>query len=66
MIELKIEEAIQRSGLKKKYIVEKMKINRDTLRNWCQNRTYPKLDQAVKLAEILNCNIEDLYIKKKD
>jgi DNA-binding XRE family transcriptional regulator len=66
MIRLTIEEAIMKSGLKKKYIVENMKINKDTLTNWCKNRSIPKLDQAVKLAYLLNCDIKDLYINENE
>lgn len=60
---LKIDEAIKESGLKKGYIADKLNVSHDTLTHWCKNRSYPRLDQAVKLADILQRDIKELYIK---
>lgn len=60
-MKLKIEELIVESGLKKKYVAEQLGININTLTNWIKGKNMPKLDQAVKLAHILNCKVDDLY-----
>lgn len=58
---LLIEELILESGLKKRYIAKQLKVNENTLTNWMKNRSLPRLDQAVQLADILNCKVDDLY-----
>lgn len=66
MIILVIEELIKERGLKKKYISKQLGITQDTLTNWMNGRSMPKLDQAVKLAEILNCKLEDIFKEEKE
>lgn len=66
MIKLIINERIKETGLKKMYIAEQMGVNKDTLTNWINGRSMIKLDQAVKLARLLNCNVDDLYIWEED
>ncbi|MYL41839.1 helix-turn-helix domain-containing protein [Virgibacillus massiliensis] len=61
LIKLLIDERIKQSGLKKKFIANEMGVNKDTLTNWCKNRSMISLNQAVKLADILNCKVENLY-----
>jgi len=58
---LVVEDLIIKSGLKKRYIANKIGINENTLTNWMKNRSWPKLNQAVELAKILNCDVNDLY-----
>lgn len=61
MIRLTIEERIKECGLKKGYVARQIGVDPDTLANWMNNRSFPKLNQAVKLADILRCEITDLY-----
>lgn len=48
-------------GITKAFIVKELKISRGTLDNWIAGTTFPRLDQAVQLAKILNCKVDDLY-----
>lgn len=63
---LVIEELIRKKGYQKRYIAEQMGITNNTLTHWMKNRSMIKLDQAVKLAEVLNCELEDLFIIEND
>ncbi|MDY0396751.1 helix-turn-helix transcriptional regulator [Virgibacillus halophilus] len=60
-MKLVIGELIEKSGLKKKYICEQLQITRHTLKNWIEGKTFPRLDQAVQLADLLQCKVDDLY-----
>lgn len=60
-MKLVIGELIESSGLKKRHISKMIGINENTLTNWIQNKTWPKLNHAIKLAEVLNCEVKDLY-----
>lgn len=61
MIKLVIEELIKERGLHKSFIAKQIGVSNDTLTNWMKNRSAPKLDKAVRLADILNCDVNDLY-----
>lgn len=58
---LVVEDLIIKSGLKKRHIANEIGINENTLTNWMKNRSWPKLNQAVDLADILKCDVNDLY-----
>lgn len=58
---LKINEMILKSGLKKTYIAKELGINPVTLSNYISGKRKISLELAVKLADILNCKVEDLY-----
>lgn len=62
---LVVDELIKERGLKQLYVAEKIGVNKDTVTNWCKNRSVPKLDKAVELSELLNCSLYDLFEQKK-
>lgn len=64
MIEMRLDKLIEDKGLRKGYIAKQLEINANTLSNWINNKSFPRLDQAVQLAELLNCTVDNLYIKK--
>jgi putative transcriptional regulator len=59
----RIDEIIKERGYKKKYIAEQMGISANQLSNWITGRSYPPLDKAFKLAELLGVKVDDLYEK---
>lgn len=61
---LKIRELIHESGMTKRFVAKKIGVNENTLGNWMDGRSMPRLDQAVKLADLLNCKVDDLYTRK--
>jgi len=61
MIKIVIEDLIRDKGLHKSYVAKQIGVSNDTLTNWMKNRSWPKLNQAVHLADILQCEVTDLY-----
>lgn len=57
----KIGPIIESKGFKKKYIAEKVGVSPNQLSNWITNKNYPPMDKAFRLAEILECKVDDLY-----
>jgi transcriptional regulator with XRE-family HTH domain len=57
----KIGELIESKGMKKKYIAKKIGITPTQLSNWLALKSYPPLDKAYLLADLLNCKVDDLY-----
>ncbi|MGE7216567.1 helix-turn-helix domain-containing protein [Priestia koreensis] len=52
---------IQRAGIKKKFIAESIGVSANQLSNWISGKNYPTVDKAFKLADLLNCDVKDLY-----
>lgn len=64
MIRMRIDEIIKENGLRYNYVAKKLGVDDETLISWRKSRTFPRLDMAVKLADILNCRVDDLYDRK--
>ncbi|WP_079480885.1 helix-turn-helix domain-containing protein [Halobacillus salinus] len=59
-ITMRIGQLIEQSGLKKNYIAKQMGVQPNTITRWANGgRIY--LDDAIKLAKLLGCTVEDLY-----
>jgi len=65
-MELKINEMILNSGLKKGYVAKQLGINPVTLSNYISGKRKIPLETAVQLAAILNCKVDDLYVWEDD
>lgn len=62
-MELRINEMIEKSGLRKGYIAKQLEINPNTLSSYISGKRKISLEMAVQLADILNCDITDLYTR---
>lgn len=62
-VKLKINEAIMKSGYRKGFIAKELGINPNTLSSYISGKRKISLEMAVELADILNCQITDLYRK---
>ena len=63
MIKCRIKMLVQQSKYKRSYIEKELGITANTLSNWCTGKTYPTMDMAYKLAELLEVDISQLYEK---
>ena len=61
---LVIDELIESSGLKLEFIAKKIGVSSRTLYSWRKGKTFPRLDKAVELADLLNVDITELYKRK--
>ncbi len=55
---------IDESPYKNEYIRKYMDVSRNTLSNWRSGKTYPTIDKAFKLADLLGVKVDDLYETK--
>ncbi|MFE3973204.1 MULTISPECIES: helix-turn-helix transcriptional regulator [unclassified Peribacillus] len=60
----KIEELVKQSGLRKDYIANELGISTRQLRNYELNRSYPPIDKAYLLADLLGVRVDELYEKE--
>ncbi|WP_156341153.1 helix-turn-helix domain-containing protein [Cytobacillus solani] len=57
----KIGDLINESGLKKKFIAEKLKVSVAQLRNYETGHSLIPIDKAYVLSELLGVKVDDLY-----
>ena len=57
---------IDKRGYKKKFIADELGISQVVLSRWINSHSKPSLDNAFKLAEILECKVDDLYERDSD
>lgn len=55
---------LRTSKYRREFIIKELNISANTLTNWCTNKTYPPIDKAFMLADLLEVRIEDLYEKE--
>jgi len=55
---------IEKRGYKKKWIAEQLGVSQNVLSRWINNHSMPSVKNLSRLAEILNCKMDDLYTKK--
>jgi putative transcriptional regulator len=66
-MESQIGELVQESGLKKIYIAKQLEVTREQVSRWVSGKSYPRLDKAFELAELLSAAlkrkvlVDDLY-----
>jgi putative transcriptional regulator len=61
-----IDEYIKKSGLKKKFIAAELGVTPNQLSNWIKGRSFPQLEKAFRLADMLGCTVDDLYIRDEE
>ena len=57
----RIGELIDAAGYKKKFIAKELEISPTQLSNWISSRSFPTMEKAFKLAQLLNVKVDDLY-----
>lgn len=61
----KLEGLIEQSGLKKKFIADKLGVSSHQLRNYETGKSLIPIDKAFILCDLLRCKVEDLYEREK-
>lgn len=56
-----IKERIEESGMTKVFIANKLGVRRETLDNWIKDNSEPRIRQAIALAKLLHCEVNDLW-----
>jgi putative transcriptional regulator len=64
MIKPRIGKLLRVSKYKREFIIRELDISKNTLSNWIAGNTYPTIDKAFKLADLLEVKVDDLYERK--
>jgi transcriptional regulator with XRE-family HTH domain len=61
MLNSRIGELLRVSKYRREYIIKELEITQNTLSNWVTGKTYPTIDKAYKLADLLEVKVDELY-----
>lgn len=63
VIKMKLDELFREKDEKKKKAAKYVNVDVTTMSNWIHGRSFPRLDQAVLLADFFKVNLTDLFEK---
>ncbi|MFD2444190.1 helix-turn-helix domain-containing protein [Bacillus sp. CGMCC 1.16607] len=66
MLKSRIGELLRVSKYRREYIIKELDISQNTLSNWVTGKTYPTIDKAFLLAELLEVKVDDFYERIED
>ncbi|QEQ55008.1 helix-turn-helix transcriptional regulator [Bacillus amyloliquefaciens] len=61
----KLVNARKAKGLTQENLAEKLMYKKSTVSNWENGYSTPKMEDAFKVAEILDCDIKELFFNQK-
>lgn len=53
---------IEKRGYQKKWIAKQLGVSQGILSKWINDKSKPSVDNLFKLARILKCKVDDLYM----
>ena len=62
----RIKEVLNEKGIKQKWLAEQLGKSYNMVNSYVQNRKQPRLEVLYKIAEILNVEVKDLLVERKD
>jgi putative transcriptional regulator len=65
MIKPRIGKLLRVSKYKREFLIKELDISKNTLSNWIAGNTYPTIDKAFLLADLLEVSVDDLYERNK-
>jgi len=66
ILRCRLEGLIKKSGLRKDFIADKLQISTRQLRNYELQKNYIPMDKAYILADLLHCDVGDLYERTEE
>jgi putative transcriptional regulator len=66
MLKPRIGKLLKVSKYRREFIISELDISKNTLSNWIAGNTYPTIDKAYKLADLLEVKVDDLYERKAE
>jgi putative transcriptional regulator len=62
----KLKDVLQKQGRSQLWLANQLEVTKSTMSIWCNNRSQPSLEKLYKVAEILNVDVIDLLVSKKE
>ena len=62
----RIKEVLEEKGIKQKWLAEQLGKSYNMVNGYVQNRQQPRLEVLYEIARILDVEVKDLLIEKKD
>jgi DNA-binding XRE family transcriptional regulator len=66
MLKSKIKVRLAELDIKQQDLSEKLGVTKQTMSAWANGKSTPTLETAFKIANVLECKVDDLYVYKED
>lgn len=66
MMKSRIRVRLAELDIKQQELCEKLGVSKQTMSMWVNNKSTPTLETAFKIAHILNCRVDDLFVYIED
>jgi transcriptional regulator with XRE-family HTH domain len=61
----KLQAVLKKQGRSQLWLANQLDVTKSAMSTWCANRSQPSLEKSYKVAEILNVELTDLLVTKK-
>lgn len=62
----KIKIVLKEQGRMQSYLAEKLSKSANTISLWCRNVVQPSVFELYRIADLLDCEIDELLVKKNE
>ena len=62
----KIKETLAKKGLKGSWLADQIGCHPTEISQWISGRRKPNLTKAIKVANVLNCSVEELFLEGEE
>ena len=66
MLKSRIKVRLAELNMKQQDLSEKLGVTKQTMSYWVNGKSIPTLETAFKMANMLECKVDDLYVYKED
>jgi putative transcriptional regulator len=66
LLKSKIKVKLAELDIQQTELAEKLQVTKQTMNGWVKGRVKPPLETAFKIAELLNCKVDDLWEYKEE
>lgn len=65
-VTLRIGKILESRNMTQEELAEKLGVSRRSVGMWVRNQSFPRLDNLINIASVLDCAVHDLYVTSSD
>ena len=65
-VSLRIGEVLKSRGMRQEDLAKALGVSTRSVGKWVRNESFPRLDNLINIASVLDCAVHDLYVTSSD
>lgn len=65
-VSLRIGEILKSRGMRQEDLAKALGVSTRSVGKWVRNESFPRLDNLINIASVLDCTVHDLYVTSAD